>query len=413
MRSPFQRLAIRLLTVVVFTIMIVREGYGQAITMTPVVDPGTRPTPKVQKARPGPWGELEYWEIWLEPPTQLVLSAAYLSEKGEWRLPLMAPDEVRRYFLTNGLTEEQVDSLLVPERVREERDWIAIQPPIELIESFTPEFRNSFYTALGKWSFNRFQDKPFALGGDTVRSLADAGRHRIPQDVIDYADRLVYQRGGQNVLTDYPQVLQKMPAMQTRLELTKLLMRARSMMVRLRITPDSDLDQLRKYWSAGRRNRDVLPILNAVASTQDVEYLDIVHLLPPNPRKYLYAYARASMAVANDFPDCFWTSFNFLEPESSDRNLDYPVNRLVGTRWLEVKEPLRFGDMIIVEEIATGEAVHACTYIADDLVYSKNGLSLLRPFVIEDLSSVLNGYLLPGKTVARYYRHRDIVNEID
>ncbi len=390
------------------------EPSSAQITLSPYPPPPPAdPSPSVKKARPGPWGDLEYWEIWLEPPTQLVLSAGYLAESGHWRLPHQDEPSMRQFFLTHGLTSEEVDSLLTPDRITEARKWIEIDPPAALVESLSRERRTRLYHALGKWDYNRFMSKPFSLGGDTVGSLAGAGRHGIPESVISYADRLIYRSGPQWVLTDYPLVLKQMPAMQTRLDFTKVLMRARSLMVRLKITPESDLEQLRRYWSAGKRNRDMLPILDAVASTSDVEYLDLVHLLPPMPRKYLYAYARASMAVGDDFPDCFWTSFNFLEPEASDRNLDFPVGRLIGTRWLEVKPPLRFGDMIIVEKISDREALHACTYIADDLVFSKNGLSLLRPFVIEDLDSVLKGYLDPQTTMVRYFRHRDLVHGDD
>ncbi len=364
---------------------------------------------QITRAKPGPWGELEYWEIWLEPPTQLLMSSGYLNESTAWRTPPMPPIQLRTYLASGGLTDTQIDQIFTEGRVLSSPKGVEIDPPPSLVESLTPETRQRLYGLLGEWPINRFMAKPFALGGDTVRSLADAGRHRIPESVIDYANRLIYHRGPQWVLSDYPLVMRQLPDMESRIEMTKLLMRARSFMVRLKITPESDLGQLRNYWSARRRNRDVLPILDAVAQTSDVQYLDLVHLLPPTPRQLLYAYARPSMAVGNDFPDCYWTSFNFLEPEASDRNLDFPVSRLIGTRWLEVRPPLLFGDLVLVERISDGEPLHACSYLADDLVYSKNGLSLLRPFIIEDMGAALDGYLEPGDARVRYFRHRDLM----
>lgn len=386
------------------------RGFGQ-ITMSSSGNVSPSPAPVIQKAKPGPWGELEYWEVWLEPPVQLILSANYLRELPVWRLPEMTPEEQRAFFLQGGLTDAEIDSLLAPENVVIDGDRVIITPPAELVESLTPERRAFLYEKLGYWEYNRFFDKPFTFGNDTISSLAAASRHRIPQEVIEYTDRLLYRRGPQNVLSDYSLAVGKLEAAQLKVEFTKILMRGQSYMVRLKISPETDLDALRDYWQIDRRNLDELPIIEAVATTGGAEFLDLIHLLPPVPKQFLGTYPRASMAVAQDFPDCFWTAFNFLDPEPSARNLDFPVERLSGTRWKMVSGPLRFGDMIVVERAEDGHALHACTYIADDLVYTKNGLSLLRPFVIQKLSTVLGSYFEPGTTQLRYLRHRDLVDE--
>lgn len=368
---------------------------------------------QVTRTNPGPWGDLEYWEIWLEPPTSLLMASGYLEESATWRIPPGPPTQQRDYLASGGLTEAEIDQIFAEGRLFASPDTVEIEPPAALVESLTAETRSRLYDLLGEWPGNRFMQKPFSLGSDTVRSLADAAHHRIPENVIDYANRLIYRREPQWVLSDYPLVMRQLPDPESRIEMTKVLMRSRSLMVRLKITPASDLGQLRDYWSARRRNWDILPILDSVAQTKEVDYLDLVHLLPPLPRQLLYAYARPSMAVGNDFPDCYWTAFNFLESEASNRNLDFPVGRLIGTRWLEVAPPLSFGDLVLVERISDGEPLHACSYLADDLVYSKNGLSLLRPFIIEEMGAALDGYLEPGGARVRYFRHRDLMERAD
>ena len=389
--------------------LIPAEGFGQITMSSGHFTPS--PGLEIRKAKPGPWGELEYWEVWLEPPTQLILSADYLRELPVWRLPLTTPEKSREFFRQAGLTEAEIDALLAPANAVLDSDLLLITPPASLVETLTPERRAILYERLGTWEFNRFYDKPFTFGNDTVSSLAAASRHRIPQEVIEYADHLLYRRGPQNVLSDYSLAVGRLESAQLKVEFTKLLMRGQSYMVRLRVSPETDLDALRAYWQIDRSALKELPILEAVATTEGAGYLDLIHLLPPVPKQFFGTYPRASMAVAQDFPDCFWTAFNFLDSEPSARNLDFPVDRLSGTRWRTINGPLRFGDMIVIEQAEDGHALHACTYIADDLVYTKNGLSLLRPFVIQKLSTVLGSYFEPGTTRLRYLRHRDLLDE--
>ncbi|MCB1076991.1 MAG: hypothetical protein KDM64_04090, partial [Verrucomicrobiae bacterium] len=63
----------------------------------------------------------------------------------------------------------------------------------------------------------------------------------------------------------------------------------------------------------------------------------------------------------------------------------------------------------VISESDTGEAVHACSFIADDMVYTKNGLSLMRPFTIASLETMLSNYHKQGATAVSYYRHRDVI----
>ncbi|MCB1087573.1 MAG: hypothetical protein KDM63_11045 [Verrucomicrobiae bacterium] len=239
--------------------------------------------------------------------------------------------------------------------------------------------------------------------------MAAINRHSLPEEVIDFADSMIFQRGVENVFSDFPLVIQRLPDEGSRIEFTKVLMRVRSLMARLRISPSADLNQLKDYWTIGSKNRDILPILDAVSSTKGVDYIDLVHLLPPNARRLLFVYPNADMSVGDEFPDCFWTAFNFMESELSDRNLDNPLDMNLGTRWLQVEPPLRLGDMIVISESDTGEAVHACSFIADDMVYTKNGLSLMRPFTIASLETMLSNYHKQGATAVSYYRHRDVI----
>lgn len=363
----------------------------------------------VHLTKPGPWGQLEYFEICLEPPTRHVLESGYLQSTPEWSLPNQSADSIAEVFAGAGLTPSQIGILMQPERIRTADDRLLLTPPAELVQSLSPETRASLYERLAAWPGNRFISKAFSLGDETILSLAAASRHSLPTEVLEFSNSMIFTRGAENAFSDYPLALQRLPNEESRIEFTKVIMRVRSQMARLLLPPSTDLAELRDYWSIGGKNPLILPLLDAVTDEAGDDRIDIVHLLPPNARQLLFVYPSADMSVGREFPDCFWTAFNFLELEFSDRNLDKPLDTNLGTRWLEVQPPLRLGDIILISEMEGGEAVHACNYIADDLVYTKNGLSLMRPFTIAGLQSMLANYHRLGATKVSYYRHRDVV----
>jgi len=363
----------------------------------------------VRAASPGPWGDLEYFEICLEPPTRHVLASGYLRSAPAWVFAAMPMEEISALFASAGLTPSQIEILLKPGRVAATGKSIVIMPPSELAQSLAPAVRAALYEKLGAWEENRFMAKPFSLGSDTIATLAAANRHSLPPELIEFSNSMVYRRGAENVFSDYPLAINRLPDDESRIEFTKIIMSARSQMARLLISPSADLPRLRDYWGIGGRNPSVLPLLDAVSEGGGADKIDIVHLLPPNARQLLFVYPDSELGVGANYPDCFWTAFNFLESEFSDRNFDKPVEMNLDNRWRRVEPPLRLGDIILISDTDGGEPVHACNYIAEDLVYTKNGYSLMRPFTIASLESMLANYHEQGATVVAYFRHRDVI----
>jgi hypothetical protein len=363
----------------------------------------------VHRAKPGPWGDLEFFEICLEPPTRHVLASGYLQSAPVWVFPAMPPGEIGALLSEAGLPPVQIDILLKPERVEMGGNRLQIAPPPELVQSLTPEVRAALYGKLSAWGENRFMANPFAMGNDTIATLAAAANHRLPPDLIDFANSMLYRRGAEYIFSDYSLAISRLPDDESRIEFTKIIMRARSQMVRLLITPSADLPRLRDYWGIGGMNPSILPLLDSVTGGGGADKIDIVHLLPPNARQLLFVYPDMAMAVGGNYPDCFWTALNFLEAELSDRNFDRAIEVDLGNRWRRVEPPLRLGDVILISEQDGGDPVHACNYIADDLVFTKNGYSLMRPFTIASLESMLANYHEQGATSVTFHRHRDVI----
>ena len=120
--------------------------------------------------------------------------------------------------------------------------------------------------------------------------------------------------------------------------------------------------------------------------------LDISHFLPAFARRRLYTFPSPELIVRGRLPDCHWTSLNFFNPVTQDYYLDV---RLAANRLLEnytiVEPPYRFGDMICLLN-TEGQAIHSCVYIADDVVFTKNGENNLRPWILMPLEDVKDYY---------------------
>ena len=143
----------------------------------------------------------------------------------------------------------------------------------------------------------------------------------------------------------------------------------------------------------------VRSLIKSVASEPDGGWLDIVHLLPPQPRQLLNSF---SLAFAPR-RDCLWTSGNFWNQLPDDRFLDKEF--LLG--WLQTKaEPvtaddLRIGDLILFSD-ERGALVHSAVHIAGNIYFTKNGVSRLKPWVLWTYEDLLREYpLAPNITYLR------------
>ena len=89
--------------------------------------------------------------------------------------------------------------------------------------------------------------------------------------------------------------------------------------------------------------------------------------------------------------DCFWSSFNFFSDEPDDRfiNPEY-ADRILQSDFTEVHGEKRFGDVMLLE--SAEKAVHMCVYMADDIVYTKNGGHIYQPWVLMRIADMMVQY---------------------
>jgi hypothetical protein len=218
-----------------------------------------------------------------------------------------------------------------------------------------------------------------------------------------------YLRGETIAFSDISAILNYAESDSEARAIFKAFTRTRALMVKMELGEESNLDGLLNYWTLGigLRRKDIEPLMQSIIDTNGVESLPLSHVLPSLVRKLLYTYPGMDLARNGTFPDCHWTSLNFFNFEPHQYLLD---SRLATSQVLEnfepVEAPLQYGDILFFLSNTTGDAFHSCVYLADDLVFTKNGRNVLSPWVIMKLDDVKKIYLYKGDGRVQAFRRR-------
>lgn len=344
----------------------------------------------------GPWGELIAHSLVLEQPEDRLPTSGVLQNwrRGPvWNFAVETVSEVNQILITAGLRESDISSLLTRcEPVSEDgTTYLQIQPPEEILLRMTNQQRFLLYQNLHP----RVKENPYFLpvtlppGG--MRSLTSVPSG-VPEQIVSLVDRMSFTIGFTRKFSDISFIFQKIPDPADQRRFLKTLGREPSFSLELKFSEESDLYAIETYWSARGRNREILPILESAFKTSGVDALDVVHLLPPTPRKLLHTYPTSfGDGIADDLPDCFWTSFGFFADNPPERHLDF-VGHIFSERYESVSAPLQLGDLLLISDHKTGDWLHACNYLAGEFVFTKNGMSPGRPWVIDRLANITAEY---------------------
>lgn len=362
-------------------------------------------TTGTQNLEQGPWGEVEYSRIFLEPPDfHVEVSPDYEANKRRtvWGFPGKSRQAISRILEKSGIAAKDIELLMGPLHYSGSETGAEIYPTDAQVLGLSPVQRGKLYQQLATMDVNKSYSHPFMLGDRGFDTMSmDSG---LSAEKIKLITDLCYQYYGPIWFADISLVMRRAADDEERWRILKTLRRQWTMLPMLKISPQSDLELLSDYWGARGRNKDALPILRSVAGTEGVESLDVIHLLPPTPRKLINTYGSHLMAVGKEFPNCYWTAFNFFAYEPSNRFLDMKLcNDLLIERFERATKPWEMGDLILITN-PEGEWIHACNYVAGNIVFTKNGYSTGRPWVFEDLSAVLRRYLLAKQVSATFYR---------
>jgi len=390
------------------------EGFGKLVlksgkTRLAEAVPGSKRAPgaatkaQVQTTKAGPWGEIEYFTTQIEVPESLLKLWEVPSLSLDWHFMGAQPAEVEQLFRSLDLPAEIRADLLTPARWRTESDSVVVSPSAQTIEGLPEAARNAIYAVLTRFPENPFQFEPTLVpGGDVAEWL---GADALRPEILAMMQKTLHHRGKTAIFSDKGLILRLARGDDERLLIRKVLSRTPTLICKLILKPDSDPAKLAEYWSAGRRTEEITPFLESMHGVAGVDRVDLVHLLPAAVRKLLYTFPNESHGLAGYFPDCHWTSLNFFNYEPLQRLAEPPLaTAYTIENYVEVPKPERLGDVLFLMDKQNGTAYHSCVYIADDIVFTKNGRSRLTPWVLMKLAAVRELYGIYQETSVVTYR---------
>jgi hypothetical protein len=378
----------------------IRQTVGQT---APKSDPA--PVAPMTRVKPGPWGELDYSTVFLEASTSMLKAMELQTYDSEWNFVGLTDEQIAEVFQSAALPAGLREQLLDRAKWRRREKMVTLLPTSETLLNLPAEARSTIYKALARWEENPFHHEPERVAGGSVREWFR--RAALPEAVLVAIEKTVYRRGANLVFADTPLLLRMVKTEDERLKIRKALSRTPTLVAQLRLTPETNIAALVEYWGGSARTRDIAPFLESVATSAAATSIDLIHLLPMTARKLLYTYPSSSHGRTGYYPDCHWTSLNFRNFDPLDRLAD-PVlaTSYVLENYTRVPGPYRYGDVIFFMDGKSGNAIHSSVFIADDIVFTKNGRSPTQPWVLMKLDDLVAHYsMFYAPQVACYRRN--------
>lgn len=352
---------------------------------------------------PGPWGDITATSVLLEPPASL-LSVQERLGSGYWVFRADTPDQVGQFLHDAGLTGDQ--ALLVTQRLQPvtgEAGLLAAKPPDELVRELTIEVRSKLYNRLAAIPQNYAQAGPWRVTHKHLNTWLGSGT--LPQEVVDDVKGLLWQRGEGFYFSDYNLVSDSIDSPLVRIELLRLLSRQTSLILHLQVPPGGHVEDLVSYYGVRGRREEVNALLRGISEAGGGN-IDISDLLPFFARARLYRFTPPRTGNING-PQCYWASLNFFSGEEPNVDLDElkTINKALAEDFEGVKGDPQFGDLVLLQQ-PDNSTIHACVYIADDVVFTKNGRSLAAPFIFSTIGDLLAFHGNSESIHLAYYRQK-------
>lgn len=357
----------------------------------------------VEFSSEGPWGNLDFYEIKLSSPPRYLSQIAIPSAQEEWQFTQESREEIVAALQELEFTDTEINYLIPEGAISPVEEALKIFPKASLISGIPSSLRSRFYPFLGLNPANRFHHRPAYLNTTNVTRYFH--QSKLPLETLQNIAKLAYPTpsGHGYFLSDLPYLLTRAESREEETLLLNALNRVPALMVRLNLSDTDDMEEVADYWSSGFKNKQVLPLFESVQKNHAVSRLDIGHLLPPTARRNLNRFPEQSDGVGGRYPDWFWSCYNFFRFAPKDVYAETKeYEELMASSFFPAPAPYTFGDMLLLN--SKGRVIHGCIYIADDIVYTKNGPGILSPFILMRLKDVVAYHDLVGDVTLSQFR---------
>ncbi len=355
-------------------------------------------------SRKGPWGQLEYFETFIQAPEDIVLAAQPRTGKTRWFFGGMDTQSVKEFLGELNLPHSLETALCADDSWLLEPEGITLSPSSAQLLELPESSRAKLYSTLSRWEQNFYHLEPEVIYTGSVRSWFRG--FEVSEAVLSFTEKMSYKLGSTLLFADTPAVLGLAETEKERLEILRAFSRTPTLVAKVLIETDSK-KEAEAYWSKPFSALDTLPFLEAVTRHRNPAQTDLLHLLPANVRKILYTYHNPKTSLSGYMPDCHWSALNFFNAEPFDRLCEpAKATSYALANFTPVAPPYELGDVLFFTDTQTGDAYHSCAYVAEDIVFTKNGRSPLQPWVLMKLDRVKSLYDMHFHTNITAYRRK-------
>ena len=340
----------------------------------------------------GPWGQLVTTPIVISPPAEYVPRNWGPLSPALWHVPVSGAAELRSFLASVGLETGDIARLESTARPHPQAGGVVLQPETELVQRMAPAARARLYERMGGSHLNADQITAYRFFGASPESWIGAS---VSPRTLDLVKPLIYRRGEFMYFADVEAIRPQIEDPAELQRLAKALYRQATLLVSVRIDRPADVPALAEYWGRGGRRTDIRPLLESIAEGGAGRSIDVSHLLPTMAREHLYRYPKVTVADHEKpiLANCLWTALNFFQPTPDDRFLDveYALTHLKRDYYI-VHDQYQLGDIVVFSD-RDGNLFHAAVYVADDLVFGKNGITPMAPWSILPIERIKGHYV--------------------
>ena len=289
-------------------------------------------------------------------------------------------NDVHSIFLKAGLNQEICNKLLANTTTSHDGKSLVTTPPYAVLWRFTPEIRAKLYPLIGKHSDNEMYSQPICFNSNNSDEWLY--KSSLSKKLLEKLSSLVYVEKEICYISDIHLILPLINTNDEQNDLLQTLYRTKALDVYLKIKEGQDVSKIADYWGNLGRNKLIKPMLERISENPREGKINIAELLPTIPQNRLNTYSGIE-EFEMDYKDCHWTTINFFNNAPDERYYMLPeLFSFIKSISKPLKNAqLKFGDIICIYD-ENNELTHSCTFIADNLVLTKNGMGNLKPFVL-------------------------------
>jgi hypothetical protein len=367
------------------------------------------PTNRLFVSKPGPWGQLEYTRIAIEPPAEFLYADNTNQPLPRWVFRGYTKDQTLELLKGAELTTEEFSTITQKTPWEVTPNGVTLQLERPLVLALGQRARQKIYSVLAHFPENVPQNNAYSMRRELLDERFEGSGLR--PETIALVKRLLYPHGNLLLFADMELLIATLPSHQERMQLMKSLSRRVSLLIKLKVDERSNIDELVNYWGFDGRSKDLRPLLESLKRIPGGGSMDIAHLVPPFARQRIYTYPYPTKDPVLSRRDCHWTSFNFFNEQPNDSFVDNAyVRKAVQNDYYPISTGARLGDIIFLLK-PNGEIVHSAVYIADDLVFTKNGAAFTQPWTfmsIQHLQAYYSAFYPPEQPLeVMFYRRKN------